>query len=310
MAADSAALTQNLAPARARLQDYVALAKPNITLFNVITTAGGLLLARRAGGVGGAALDVSFCTAFCTFVGTALIVAGANALNMFIERDIDKHMPRTRNRPLPSGRMAPRSALIFGIALSALALPVLGFGVNALTALLALLANLLYVCAYTPLKQRTHYALHIGAVPGAIPPLLGWTAVTARVDGAALTLFAILFLWQIPHFLAITLFRAEDYKRAGLVVAPNVVSLSEVKHSIVRYSFALLAVSLLLYPLGVTGLPYVVCAAALGLIFWGAGLIGFRVHAGTPELTKWARTLFSVSLFYLVAMMALLGLHV
>ena len=206
----------------------------------------------------------------------ALIVGGANALNMFIERDIDAHMTRTRLRPLPAGRMAPRPALVFGIVLSVAAVPILAFGVNALTALLAVLANVIYVLAYTPLKQRSHLALEVGAIPGAMPPLLGWTAAMNRVDGAALVLFAILFFWQLPHFHAIALFRREEYARAGLQVLPNVRGDDATKHAIVRYLAVLLAVSLLLFPLGVAHRVYLFTALGLGAVFFGWGCWGLR----------------------------------
>jgi protoheme IX farnesyltransferase len=173
------------------VRDLVALTKPRITFMVLVTAAGGLFLARRA-----PALDVALSSSLVlsTLIGTALIVAGANALNMYIERDIDRNMARTKNRPLPSGRMHPKVALWVGVGLSGLAVPILAIGANPLTALLAVLANLLYVLAFTPLKQHSQYALHVGAIPGAIPPLLGWTAGTARIDAAGVVLFSILFL--------------------------------------------------------------------------------------------------------------------
>src|SRR5262245_42474538 len=192
--------------------DLVALAKPRITALVITTTAGGLWLAPVKVGMGVAGL---------TILGTSLIVAGANALNMYIEREIDGRMERTKDRPLPAGRLAPRIALWFGVVLSVAAVPILAIGVNATTALLAVLANLSYVLAYTPLKQRSHWALLVGAVPGAMPPLLGWTAATGTIGAGGLVLFGILFLWQVPHFLAISIFRKEEYARAGLKVMPN-----------------------------------------------------------------------------------------
>lgn len=279
-----------------RLADFAQLAKPRITLMVVITTAGGLWLAGRTGG------EASLAQVICTLVGTALIVAGANALNMVLEHDIDGKMERTKNRPLPSGRMAHRTALSFGVATSVLAVPILAIGVNTLTALLAVLANLSYVLAYTPLKQRSHLALWVGAVPGAIPPLLGWTAATGKVQAGGLVLFGIMFLWQIPHFHAITLFRKRDYARAGLVVMPNVTGDHAVRHSIVRHLLALLGVSVLLVPLGVAHLPYLVVATVLGVAFFVSGLVGLRKNAGP----RWAHRLFAMSLVYVV--MIFLGL--
>ena len=143
-------------------RDWVTLAKPRITLMVVITAAGGLFLSRRAQGLEEGARALTSSTVFATLFGTALIVAGANALNMYLERDVDRRMDRTKNRPLPAGRMPPRAALWFGVVASALAVPILAIGANALTALLAVIANLLYVFAYTPLKQHSQYALHVG----------------------------------------------------------------------------------------------------------------------------------------------------
>lgn len=282
------------------LRDFVTLAKPRITLNVVITAAGGLFLSRRMPGVEA----LSAATILSTLLGCALIVSGANALNMYIERDSDRLMDRTKNRPLPAGRMSPRVALWFGVVLSALAIPVLAIGANALTALLAIIANLLYVLAYTPLKQHSPYALHVGAIPGAIPPLLGWTAGTGRIDAAGLVLFGILFLWQIPHFCAIALFRKADYARAGIFVLPNVTGELATRHTIVRWTFALLATSLLVVPLGVAHRGYLIAASVLGAVFFVWGCYGLREGTGR----KWAKSLFGVSLLYLVLLFAVLML--
>ena len=284
-------------------RDVIALAKPRITLMNVITAAGGLFLAGRAGRVDGA--GPSATTVLATLIGLALVVAGANALNMYIERDSDRHMARTRNRPLPSGRMAPRFALWFGVAMSALSVPVLAIGANPLTALLAVIANLLYVLAYTPLKRHSHSALHVGAVRGALPPLLGWTAGTASIDAAGVVLFAVMFLWQIPHFIAIALFRKADYARAGLVVTPNVTGELASRHTIIRWIFALVAASLLVVPLGLAGRGYLVIATILGAVFFTWGCYGLR--AGTGD--KWAKSLFKFSMLYLVLLFAALAVN-
>jgi heme o synthase len=279
------------------VRDLVALTKPRITVFVALTTAGGLALAARSG------VFVSRATYTAALAGVCLIVAGANALNMYIERDIDSRMDRTMNRPLPSGRMLPRTALITGLTLSLLAVPVLGLFVNVLTAFLAVLANLLYVLAYTPMKQKSHYALLVGAVPGAIPPLLGWTAATARLDAAGLVLFGILFLWQVPHFLAITLFRRDDYARAGLVVMPHVASDETVRRSMANFSLALLLVSLLLFPIGVAHVGYLIIAGALGASFLALVATGWLRSSGI----RWAKQMFFASLIYIVAMMAALA---
>ncbi|CAN5267321.1 heme o synthase [soil metagenome] len=273
------------------VRDFVALAKPRITVNVLITTGVGLWLAPA---------HVTAQTILLTLLGVGLVVSGANALNMYMERDLDGLMKRTKDRPLPTGRLAARPVLAFGVATSALAIPILGFGVNATTALLALLANLLYVLAYTPLKQRSHYALQVGAIPGALPPLLGWTAATGRVETGGLVLFALLFLWQIPHFHAIALFRKLEYGRAGLIVLPNVEGDDATKHAIVRYTGALIVVSLLLVPLRIVHLGYLFAALGLGAAFLGAALLGLR----QKKTERSARITFAVSLVYNIGIFA------
>jgi len=278
-------------------RDVLALGKPRITLMVLLTASGGLWLAPT---------HASRLTVLFALVGVALIVAGANALNMYIERDIDGFMKRTKNRPLPAGRMAPRVALVFGVVTSVAAVPLLAFGVNATTALLAVLANLLYVLAYTPLKQRSHWALQVGAVPGAIPPLLGWTAATGRVDAGAVVLFAILYFWQIAHFHAIALFRKLEYGRAGLVVLPNVEGDEAARHSIVRHAGALVAVTLLLVPLHVAHGTYLGAAVVLGAGFVAVTLLGLR-RTVSP---RWSRRVFGASLVYLMGLFAAVAVDV
>jgi protoheme IX farnesyltransferase len=283
-------------------RDFLALGKPRLSLTVMITAAGGLFLTTRSGLVDGPGPGAG--TVAATLIGLAFIVAGANALNMYLERDIDRRMDRTKNRPLPSGRMTPRMALFFGVAISALAVPILAIGANPLTALLAVVANLLYVLAYTPLKQHSHWAVYVGAIPGALPPLLGWTAGTNQIDAAGVVLFAILFLWQVPHFIAISLFRKTEYARAGLVVMPNVIGELASRHAIVRWIFANVAASLLVVPLGLAGRGYLVIATLLGAVFFIWGCYGLREGTGR----RWAKSLFGISILYLVLLFTALGI--
>jgi protoheme IX farnesyltransferase len=282
-------------PARGvALGDLLALAKPRITALVVFTTASGLWLAPRGLSAAGVAL---------TLVGTVLIVAGANTLNMYLERDSDALMARTAGRPLPAGRMDPAVALRLGLGLSVLSVPLLTFAVGPLPGLLASIALVSYVLLYTPLKRRSATALLVGAIPGAIPPLIGWTAATGRLDLPGVLLFAVMFLWQVPHFLAITLFRKGEYARAGLVVQPNEPGGERAaRANIVRYTVALVGVSLLFVPIGVAGRLYLVTALVAGAAFLGYGLLGLRENAGT----RWARNLFFLSLLYLTALFAVL----
>ncbi len=189
------------------LRELALLTKPRITLLVLVTAAGGLWIAPER---------VSAVTAIVTLAATAAVVSAANALNCWLEREIDKHMTRTANRPLPARRLEPRVALAFGIGVGLFSVPVLWIAANPLTGLLAAIALVTYVGIYTPMKQRSAKALLIGAVPGALPPLMGYTAATNRLDAVGLAVFGILFFWQLPHFLAIATFRREEYERAGI----------------------------------------------------------------------------------------------
>jgi protoheme IX farnesyltransferase len=278
------------------VRDLVALAKPRITSMVLLTAVGGFWLAARSHG------SMRASTLAWTVLGTTLIVSGANALNMFLERDTDALMDRTRDRPLPTGRLAPSVALAFGLVMAALAVPALTFGVNPATGLLGSVALVSYVLVYTPLKRKTTHSLAIGAVPGAIPPLLGWTAAAGRVEWMGVVLFFVLFFWQIPHFLAIATFRRDDYRRAGLKVLPVERGDRVTRIHIVAYLVALLATTALLLPIG--GRVYGVTALVLGAGLFGLGCYGFAPSAGNG----WARSLFAGSIVYLVGLLAALML--
>jgi protoheme IX farnesyltransferase len=275
--------------------DIVRLAKPRITGMVLLTAFGGYWLATRVHGG-----QRSLRAMIMLLAGTALVVGGANALNMYLERDTDALMDRTRDRPLPAGRLRPEIALAFGLVLAAIAVPMLTFAVNATTGMLGAVALVTYVLLYTPLKRKTTLSLPIGAVPGAIPPLLGWTAATGRIDLLGMALFAVLFLWQIPHFLAIATFRREDYQRAGLKILPVERGDRVTRWHIVAYLTALVGTTLLLEPVG--GVAYVATALVLGMGFLGLGLYGLRRSAGRV----WARWLFATSIVYLVVLLAAL----
>src|SRR5690606_12849555 len=183
------------------LRDLIALTKPRITLMVVITAAGGAYLSP-------ARLE-PFRMAILLLT-MSMIVGGANALNCYLERDSDRFMARTASRPLPSGRLAPSWGLVVGLGLGLSSLPLPAYFVNGLTAVLDAVALVSYVAIYTPMKQASPTALLVGAVPGALPPLMGWTGATGSLDAPGFVLFGILFLWQIPHFLAISVFRQEE----------------------------------------------------------------------------------------------------
>src|SRR5437660_5211675 len=224
--------------AKARLAAYIELTKPRITFLIVLTAAAGFCLGSR-----GAVDYVIFAHAM---LGIALLSSGIATLNQFIERDLDGLMRRTADRPLPSGRLFPFEALWFGVAVTALAEVYLSLFVNVLTALLGLTVIAGYLFVYTPLKTRTSLSTALGAFPGAMPPLMGWTAARGRIDIAAWVLFAILFLWQFPHFLAIALMYRGDYGLPGISMMPVVDPDGRVTgQQIIAYSLMLLPVSLL-----------------------------------------------------------------
>jgi protoheme IX farnesyltransferase len=272
------------------LRDLVALTKPRLSSLVLCTTAGGLWLAHGSLGRG---------SSVAALAGTTLAVAGAHALNCYIERDIDRYMERTRGRPLPAGRLDPRVALVLGIVLSMVSIPLLWLAVNPVTALLGALALLSYVLVYTPLKTRSPAALYVGAVPGALPPLMGWTAATGRIEPAGVVLFAVLFLWQLPHFLAIAIYRKDDYAAAGMRTLPIVRGDAVARRHIALWTLALVPVTFGLNALGVAGWIYGAAAAALGAAFIAKTLPGLRA-AEPPE--GYARGVFLLSLVYLTGL--------
>lgn len=275
------------------LRLLAALTKPRITALSVATAMVGLVLAP-----GRAPLGV----VVAVLVGTWLIVGSANTLNMYLERDLDAKMERTRRRPLPSGCLRPEVALWFGLAQGFVGLPVLALGANALTGLLGAVALFLYVLVYTPLKQRSVSALFVGAIPGAMPPLLGWTAGSGALSIAGLSLFGVVFFWQIPHFLAISMFRRQDYRAAGLKVMPNEHGDLATLGTIIFALILQLASTLVLVPLGLGGSAYLVGALVLGALMLGWGAFGF-VRSGDDA---WARRLFALSVGFLPLLFALL----
>lgn len=291
-------MSATTAPARAApsplayARDLLLLAKPRLSGLVVLTSAGGLALAPG---------EVGAARAILTVLGTAAVVGAANALNNFLERDVDARMRRTRDRPLPAGRVEPFVALALGVAVPAFALPLLALVANPLTALLAFAALAIYVGVYTPMKQRSTLALFVGAVPGAIPPLMGWTAVTGRLDAGGLALFALLFAWQLPHFLAISIYLAEDYARGGLKVFALVHGERTTRAWIAGTTLALVPVSLALLPLGVAGPAYGAVAAVLGAALAAYALAGLGKAGG-----RWARNLFLGTLAYLTLVFAAL----
>ena len=294
------------APVRRRsmASEFWTLSKPGIVRMCLITTGGGIWLAasERADGVAG----LSPALVFWALLGSALAVASANALNMVWERETDLLMTRTMHRPVAAGRLSVWAAACFATVAGLSSMVVLALGVNLLTAGLAAFAIFSYVLIYTPLKYKTPAALIVGAFPGAIPPLLGWTAVTDAFDPPGLAIFGILLVWQIPHFIAIAIFRAPEYGRAGIRVLPLVRGELQAKLHAAAWSVGLIPISMSLTPLGLTGGLYMISALVLGAAYFGYALLGFRADAGE----RWAKRYFFASLIYLPALTLALILDV
>jgi heme o synthase len=251
-----------------RANAYVALTKPDVSFLVLITTAAGYYMGVRG--------PVSWLRMSHVIFGTLLIAAGTAALNHYLERESDRYMRRTASRPLPAGVLQPSSALAFGVALAIAGAVDLYLAAGLLASGLGVLTCLSYLLAYTPLKKRTVWATFVGAFPGAVPPLIGWAAATGSLDRGAWLLFGILFLWQFPHFYAISWMYREDYARAGILMLP-VVDREGIRtfRQIILYATALVGVSLLPAVLGLAGVVYffgalVVCTALVQVCLWAA----------------------------------------
>ncbi|HEY8233343.1 MAG TPA: heme o synthase [Vicinamibacteria bacterium] len=280
--------------ARASAADWLELTKPRITLLVVFTALVGFVTASpgpRWSSLLAAAL-----------VGTGLVAAGASTLNQVLERATDALMNRTRNRPIPAGRIRPVEATLFGLLLTAAGLALLAALGGALPALVAFATWASYLFLYTPLKRRTHLATLVGAVPGALPPVIGWAAASGRLEPGAFILFAIVFLWQIPHFLAIAWLYREDYERGGIQVLPVIDREGVLTgRQAVLHSVALLVVSLAPVAAGLGGTLYLAGAVVLGVALTLASLRLARAR----DLGA-ARFLFLASVLYLPALTSLL----
>ena len=277
------------------MRDYIALTKPRITWLILMSTGVGYFFGLATG-------DPHWILLLHTLIGTALIASGTAALNQWYERDADTLMRRTAGRPLPTGKMTARRALLFGIVLAVLGFVELALGANFLTGLLGAFTLASYLFIYTPLKQRSHLSTVIGALPGAMPPLIGYAASHGSLTPEAWTLFAILFIWQFPHFLAIAWMYREDYARAGIrmlpVVEPDGMSTGR---QIILYASTLIPVSLFPVLLGMSGKVYLVGALILGGWFLYTGV---RVAFDLTNIR--ARRVLLASIIYLPAIYGLM----
>jgi heme o synthase len=287
-------LRQARRPLRDVALDYASLAKPRIIVLLLITALGAMMIAARGWpDTGLVAL---------TLLGGALAAAGAGAINCWIDRDIDAQMFRTRDRPIPAGRIAPTHALIFGITLGTLAFLILAFWVNALAATLAIAALLFYVLIYTVwLKRSTAQNIVIGGAAGAMPPLVGWAAVTHSLDLTALYLFAIIFFWTPPHFWALALWLKGDYARARVPMLPVVAGDRAARRQILWYTLILVALTMMLFATRALGYLYLGGAAVLGAVF-----IALALKNLVDTRRRYARPLFDYSLAYLAILFAVM----
>jgi protoheme IX farnesyltransferase len=287
--------TAALALPRSRVADYVELTKPRVAVLVLFTVAAGAWLAGRA--------ELDLLLLAHTVTATALVAAGASALNQLLERHSDARMRRTENRPLPTGRLQPLEVLLFGLGLGAAGLAYLGLATRQpLAVLVAAVTFVLYAFVYTPLKRVSTLNTLVGAVPGALPPVIGWTAVRGTLAPEAGVLFAVLFLWQVPHFLAIAWIYREEYARAGLCMLPVADPDGKITgRQMVLYCLALVLVSLLPVLNGQAGPVYLAGALLLGAVFL-RHTVGFLREVSDAQ----ARRVLRASLLYLPLLLALL----
>lgn len=278
------------------LSDFLALTRPRVVLMVMITTLVGFYLAS----VG----PVDYVRLIQTLVGLGFAAGGTLALNQYLERDVDARMERTRLRPLPDGRLQPADALVFGVAITGLGLAHLALFVNGLSAYVTAISVGSYLFLYTPLKRKTSLCSVVGAVPGALPPVVGWAAARGELGLGAWVLFAILFLWQIPHSLAIARLYREDYARAGIQLLPVIEpDGGSTGRQIVSNCLALLAVGLLPTLIGLAGSVYF-----FGAIVTGIGFLGYGIGLATSRSRQAARRLLFASLVYLPLQLGLMAL--
>lgn len=280
-----------------KLAAYLELTKPRITFLVSLTAAAGFCMGSSDG--------VDYLRLINMSVGIALLSSGASALNQYLERDLDRLMRRTQARPLPAGKLSPSEAAVFGISLSIIATLYLATFINSLSALLGLATLASYLFVYTPLKTKTTLSTVFGAFPGAMPPFIGWVAARGQIGVEAWILFAILFLWQFPHFLAIAWMYRDDYARAGIKMLPVVEPEGRVTgQQIITYTVLLVPVSLLPAAVGIAGSVYLVGAVVLGM-----GFLFFSAKAALVRTTWQARRLLLASVLYLPALFALMVLN-
>jgi protoheme IX farnesyltransferase len=282
-------------------KDFIDITKPGINASNLLATFTGYLLAA------GYTHTFGWMVFIYTMIGTALVIAGGCTLNNFYDRDIDPHMERTRIRAVPSGRMKPRTALIYGIILTVIGHLVLALGVNLLAAILGFIGFGVYLFVYTMwLKRTSTWNTVVGGISGAVPPVIGWVAVTGRLDLAAWALFFILFLWQPPHFFALAMRKAKEYKAAGIPMLPVVKGNAETKKQILIFTILLLPATILLFATDAVGWTFLTTAIILDVIYVVLAIKGFSKQ----DEDLWAKQMFLYSLVYLTMILFLMMVDV
>jgi protoheme IX farnesyltransferase len=275
------------------LKDFLALTKPRLNFLVLLSALAGFEMGRSG------TFDLSKLMEFAAAL--FALAGGSSALNMWMEREADKRMERTRKRPLATGALSPAAGLFFGLALSCLSLAWLWLRINPLTAWLGLATWASYLFVYTPLKRVSSFSTIVGAVPGALPPVMGWAGARNALGPEALALFIILFLWQIPHFLAIAVMYEEDYKKAGFKVMPFEQGREATGRQMVLYALALIPASLWAYRIGMAGRLYFAAALLLGLGYTASALYAARV----PQRIA-ARRLLLTSVFFLPLLLSVM----
>ncbi|HEX4715035.1 MAG TPA: heme o synthase [Ktedonobacteraceae bacterium] len=294
--ATETSIKKEISPVRQTIANYVDLMKPHVTVLLLGVTAAAMAIAKQ--GLPPLLLIIP------TLLGGAMAAGSANCINCYVDRDIDQIMGRTQRRSLPSGRVEPRQALIFGIFLGAASFAILALFVNLLSALLAFSAILFYVFVYTLwLKRSTVQNIVIGGAAGAVPVLVGWAAIKNDVSLLAILLFAIIFFWTPPHFWALSLLIQKDYEKAGVPMLPVIKGEAETRRQILLYSLLLLGITLVLFVMGTMSYIYLV-----GAVLLGGGLVYLAIRLWRDQSKKWARTLFWYSNMYLAAIFAIMVL--
>ena len=297
-AAEFVGTPENTAAERVTVKDFINMTKPGIIFSNLITTFGGFWIAANASG------SIPWLMLLYTMVGTALVMASGCVLNNYLDREQDMMMARTRNRALPTGKVSAQVVLWYGIGLGFAGMVILSF-ISPLASILGLIGLFVYVCIYTAwLKRTSVWCTVFGAVSGAVPPVIGYVGGDANhaMGLGALVLFGILLLWQPPHFWALGIRRAEDYRAAGFPMLPVVKGNHATKISMMRYVVPLVPVSMMLYPLGLVSMFYMISAAVLGLIWVYLVVKGFKAK----DEIQWAKQVFLYSVNYLTVLFLIL----